>query len=363
MPPRSTVFVCACEPSGDLYASFFVKHQLNEKNCIISGVGGPNLKKAGIELIFDYENLTTLGFASAISSSLRNYEMYRKVCRKIYTIKPEIFVAVAYPGLNLLLSRYAKKLGARVIYLLPPQIWAWGTIRKYFIKKWTNLVISVFPFEYQFYNHYGIKTAYWHNPLFEELKKYKRIDFDKRIGLMPGSRLSEIKKNLPVIMEVIKRLKENAKHRSMDIKFCLILHSEKTIGISDFTRSFQDIDLRLITRDRYHHMVNCDLIITCSGTASLEAGIMNIPQIFFNRPGFVDYYFFRRFLRIKEYNLTNLYFGETIVPSFVMRNNKRLIEKVVETIIKYFENPDYLHKRYAGMQQFRQPKISNERSI
>jgi len=320
------IFICAWEPSGDLYANLFIKRI--RKNTGIS------FKKSNAQIIYSYYSLNTLGFFAGFSSSLQNYRMYKKICQKINEIKPKTFVAVSYPGVNLLLCRYAKKLGARVIYLLPPQIWVWGEFRKYFIKKWTDLVISVFPFEYYFYNCQGIKTIYWQNPLFEELKRYKRVDFNKRIGFMPGSRKGEIKRNLPVLIEIIENVQKFLKFRVKDIEYALILHPDSITDVEfkNLKQKFQFFDFNIITKDRHQAMCNCDLLITCSGTASLEAAIMGIPQIFFNRPSFLDYHLFRHFLKIKEFNLANLYFGKRIVPSFVMRNKKILVKGIKETL-------------------------------
>ncbi len=324
---KEPLFICACEPSGDLYASLWIKNlktQYSRKELEVFGIGGMYLKSAGVNLICDYRNLMSFGFSSGLSSLFSNYKMLKKIARVIYRIKPGTFVAVAYPGINLLLCRYAKKIGAKVIYLLPPQIWAWGKFRKYLIKKWVDLVISVFPFEYQFYNWEKIKVIYWQNPLFEELKRYQRNDYKKRIGFMPGSRLGEIKRNLPVIIEIIKNLKADR-----NIAYCLILHPDT---FNHLNRMVQVPNLLTVTDNRYQVMKNCDLIITCSGTASLECAIMGIPQIFFNRPSFFDYHLFRHFLKIKELNLANLYYRKIITPSFVIRNKRILIQRIFDSI-------------------------------
>ncbi len=261
--------------------------------------------------------------------------MYRKISRVIFKTKPDIFIAVAYPGINLLLCRYAKKINIRVIYLLPPQIWAWGYYRKYFIKKWVDLVISVFPFEYRFYISKNIKTIYWKNPLFDELKKYEKKNPSNCIGFMPGSRISEVKRNVPVIIELIKECRELQK-----FKFIFILHTD-CAKMTLFNRLVPDRlrnKIKVIISDRYNIMINCNLIFTCSGTASLETAIMGIPQIFFNRPGFFDYYFFRYLIKIKEYNLSNLYYEKTVVPSFVSRNKKQLVKRLAFELYKFLSN-------------------------
>jgi lipid-A-disaccharide synthase len=326
------IFICAGEPSGDLYAALIVK-RLEEKlpRKKIYGVGGEQMSRAGVEVIETYDKLMTFGFSTGILSMFRNYKIYRKITQSLYVLKPKTFIAVAYPGINLLLSRYAKRLGCKVYYFLPPQIWAWGTFRKYFIEKWVDNVISFFPFEYEFYKAKGIKVDYMENPLRGELKDYERNDFKKRVGFMPGSRRNEIKRNFSIMIELMNKINQE----KAEIEFFLIVHSnflellKSVVARSETPR----LDcLKIITEDRYQAMKNCDLLIVSSGTASLEAAIMGIPQVFFNHPSFFDYYVMRHFLKLKEYNLANLYFNRNIVPSFVSRNKRDVLQKLFELI-------------------------------
>jgi lipid-A-disaccharide synthase len=336
------IFICAGEASGDLYAAFFVKRlRKTNPSLKIYGVGGEQLFRSKVEVVKGFDKLKTLGFFAGILSVFRNYEVYRNIARKMYKVRVKMFIAVAYPGLNLLLCRYAKKMGSKVYFLLPPQIWAWGTFRKYFVKKWVDKVISVFPFEYEFYRSRGITTMYLENPLFDELGKYKRKNHKKKIGFMPGSRNTEIKRNLPVIIALMDKIAS----QKPEIEFSIILHSKKVMvdrgwlvaNLKNLIRTgYKKTDI--ITENRYQAMKNCDLLIVSSGTASLEAAIMNIPQIFFNRPAFFDYYIFRTFLKIKEYNLTNLYFKQKIVPSIVSFDTGYIVQNLYKKIKNHLLN-------------------------
>ncbi len=317
---KQPVFMCAGEPSGDMYAGLLIK-KLKKKisKLNIYGVGGSEMRKSGVEVVMDYKDLMAFGFTSGISSVFKNYRIYTKIAQKLYEMRPKTFIAVAYPGMNLLLCQYAKKLGCAVYYFLPPQIWAWGEFRKFFIKKWVDIVISVFPFEYVFYRQRGIESVYFENPLFDELKKFKRSDVGKRIGFMPGSRQSEIKRNLPLMVELMKIVAQER----IDVEFYLILYFESSQRLcSSFPYA------KIITENRYQAMKNCDLLITSSGTASLEAEIMKIPQIFVNRPSFFDWYVSRRFLKINEYNLANVYFNKKIIPSYVLYDTHDILSSV-----------------------------------
>ena len=322
------VFVCAGEPSGDLYASFLIR-DLKTRNTGLKvfAIGGKHMLASGADMLLSYDKMMTFGFKSGILSSWHHYSIYKKIARLFYRTRSRTFIAVAYPGLNLLLCKYAKHNRCKVYYFLPPQIWAWGTFRKYFIKKWVDSVISVFPFEHKFYRRMRIRTLLFENPLFKALEKYRRRDLRKKIGFMPGSRSGEIKRNLPVITE----LAETIKGHSDDINFVYIIHPDLLGLASDIiTKKMlgRVPNYRITSEDRYQAMKDCDLLIICSGTASLEAAVLGVPQIFFNRPSSTDYYLFKRFLKIKEYNLTNLYFGEKNVESFISVKKDDLVKKV-----------------------------------
>lgn len=356
----SAIFICVGEPSGDVYAGFFTAHLKKQRPDIkMYGVGGDGLRRSGVEVIANYRSLMTFGFSRGMSSYIRNYTMYREIARRLYRIRPKIFIAVAYPGMNLPLCRYAKTLGCTTYYFLPPQIWAWGRFRKYFMKKWVDKVISVFPFECEYYRKNGMAVEYFENPLIAELKGYKRNDFQKRIGFMPGSRPSEIKRNVPIMIEIMSMIGQEKD----DMEFFLILHADSLqltratiMRITNMWEARREsrktmrssrLDLgsehalterkglensiptfKLITRNHYQAMKNCDLLILSSGTASLEAAIMEIPQIFFNRPSLLDFYIAKKFIKIKEYNLANLYFKKRMVSSFVSCNNRYIIQNV-----------------------------------
>jgi lipid-A-disaccharide synthase len=333
---ENPVFICTGEPSGDMYAGFLVKRIKSRMPHVkVYGVGGDAIKSSGGEVIINYHKLMTFGFATGLSSLSRNYRFYRYIGRSLYYVRPKTFIAVAYPGLNLLLCRYAKKLGCRVYYFIPPQIWAWGSFRKYFIKKWVYKVISVFPFEYQFYKKIGIDGIYSENPLIDYLKQYKRGDFEKRIGFMPGSRTNQVKRNLPIMIELMKKITRE----DTGVKFVLILHPGESllkntwlIALFKNLKSTLKHRLKISMTDRYQTMKNCDMLVTSSGTASLEAAFMNIPQVFFHRPSFFDFYFLKRFLGIKEYNLTNLYFNKKIVHTIIFYNKNQVLNKMLRLL-------------------------------
>jgi len=282
------------------------------------------MKAAGVELIDGYRGLMSFGLSAAAEKARSNWSIYRMIARALYKTRPDVFLPVAYPGMNLLLCRYARRLGIKTIYLLPPQIWAWGGFRKYFVKKWIAQVITFFPFEYDYYKNLGISVAYFENPLKNMLRSIKHTNQTMRIGFMPGSRPHEINRNLPVIIELINRIKA----KNNKLQFVIILREKTAIPQNLF------ISNPLTAIDRYQAMKNCDLLVTCSGTASLEASFLEIPQVFFNRPSWIDYNVLRRLVTTEEFNLANLYHGRKIVPVHIGRDIPDLVDRIIADIRK-----------------------------
>jgi lipid-A-disaccharide synthase len=318
---EAPVFFCAGEPSGDVYAGSFINQiKKEDRNAGVTGVGGLRMKESGVAPVFDYDRLKTFGLSGGLGALLDNYSMYRKIGRKMLALRPRTFVAVAYPGLNLMLCRVARAHGMKVCYLMPPQIWAWGTFRKYFMKKWVDRVVSVFPFEAEYYQRLGIDTVLVENPLIEMLRGYERTDPKRRIGFMPGSRDAHLRRNLPVVRRIINLIRA----RNDDTECCIIAY-----GAED-GRRLSDLDAGSLIyyENRYQVMKNCDLLVTCSGTASLEACLLGVPQIFFHRPSLIDFHVFSRALKVGEYNLCNILYRRKVVPSFVHRDVNALVDRV-----------------------------------
>jgi len=325
---ETPIFFCAGEPSGDVYAGLLIK-QLRKRfpDARILGVGDGNMRKSGAEIVFGYERLMAFGLSDSLSSLFSHYSFYRKIARCLLGMDPRTFVAVAYPGVNLLLCRIAKRHGIEVYYMLPPQIWAWGGFRKRLLKRWVDVVISVFPFEADFYRRLGFDTMLIDNPLVSSLGRYARKDRRERIGFMPGSRRSHVARNLPVALYLARFIR----NRRPDIDLCLIVFDA---GHARELADRQNV-LKVVHQDRYQIMKNCDLLFVSSGTASLEAAVMEIPQIFFHNLSFLDDHILRKFVTIREFNLANLYYGKNVVPCYVTSNGKRLRQSLIDAVQPY----------------------------
>ncbi|UCD19659.1 MAG: hypothetical protein JSU64_00530 [candidate division WOR-3 bacterium] len=327
---ESPVFFCAGEPSGDVYAGHYIRLLKEDSpKVVIVGVGGACMRMSGADIVMRYEGMTAFGLSDSLAALRTHFSLYGKIARKMLSVKPKTFVAVAYPGMNLPLCRLAKRRGIKVYYMLPPQIWAWAGFRKHLLKRWADAVISFFPFEAGHYKRLGIRTVLSDNLLVDSLGKYVRKNRHKRIGFMPGSRKSHVTRNLPIALH----LAHSIRRKKPDYDICLIAYGERE---ARELKSGQDL-LRVVYEGRYQTMKDCDLIITSTGTASLEAAAMGIPQIFFHRLSFLDDHVLRRFVKIREYNLANLYYGEKIVPCYVSSNGNRLCHVLRDAVMGFLQ--------------------------
>jgi lipid-A-disaccharide synthase len=327
---RSPIFFCVGEPSGDTYAALLAEHfQHSMPHIRMYGIGGPEMHRAGVTILKPYHDMQVFGFGSALTSLSTSIRTYHDIVSLLRTIRPGTFIPVAYPGLNLLLCRQAKKMGAQVHYFMPPQIWAWGMFRKHFVRKWVGTVISVFPFEHHLYSNLGINSVLVENPLLSALQKYRRTDTRARIGFMPGSRLRGAKRQLPVMSRVISRILDSYP----DIRCVFIVPGrhdpvytvvQKTAD--RLNRSYHGKRVSVAFENRYAAMKQCDMLVIASGTASLEAFLMHVPQVFVHRPSFIDYYFLKPLLKVTEYNLVNLVHGEKLVPTCIRRNSEMIVQ-------------------------------------
>lgn len=335
---RSPVFFCAGEPSGDMYAALLAGHiRRSMPHIRMYGIGGPEMQGAGITILKPYHNMQVFGFNAALTSLSASIRTYQDSVSLLKTIRPGTFIPVAYPGLNLLLCRHAKRLGARVCYFMPPQIWAWGMFRKYFVRTWVDTVISVFPFEHHLYSKLGVHTILVRNPLEKALQKYQRTDRRPCIGFMPGSRTRDAKRQLPILSRTIAKILVSWS----DIRCVFIvpgrhdpLNRIVQKAADRLNRPYHSRRVSVVCESRYAAMKQCDMLVIASGTASLEAFLMHVPQVFVHKPSFIDYYFLKPFLSIDEFNLVNLMCGEEKVPTCIRRDPGMIVQFILQRIMR-----------------------------
>jgi lipid-A-disaccharide synthase len=234
--------------------------------------------------------------------------------------KPEVVLLIDYPGFNLRFAATAKRCGAKVVYYISPQVWAWHKSR---IKKMRGVVdnmLVIFPFEVELYRKEGVDAEFVGHPLLEVLKSdldrkgfFKRFGLNpekKLLGLLPGSRKQEIEMIFP---EMLKAARVIAQEEGMEIAVAVAPTLQEK-----YFETFYNLDgVHLITGASYEVMDHADFALVTSGTATLETGLFGTPMVVVYKTSWPTYIIGRALIRVKNIGLVNIVAGKQIVPEFI----------------------------------------------
>ena len=291
------VMIIAGEASGDSHAAKLVR-EVKAKNTDITfyGIGGKNMREAGVETLVDSAELAVVGLFEVLAHWNTISGALKKMQHLLRTEPPDLLVLTDYPEFNLRLAKTAKECGIKVLYYISPQVWAWRQKRVYKIRKLVDMMAVIFPFEETFYKKYDVPVRFVGHPLVDEihvsadqknLRNEFLLDNEKPvIGLFPGSRHSEIKRLLPIIVDCAKQIiKEKP-----DAQFVVPVAS--TLKEEDILPYFKDVelDMRIISHRSHDVMSVCDAVITVSGTVTLELALLKKPMVVINKISKLSYY-------------------------------------------------------------------------
>ncbi len=349
------IMIVAGEASGDLHGSNLVRSALSlDPDLKFYGLGGENLRNAGIDLLFDLEHQGLFGFLEIVSSLRSTIGIYRSLKASLTRDRPSAVVLIDYPDFNLRLAKSAKRLGIPVFYYISPQLWAWrqGRVKK--VDRYVDRMAVVFPFEPDFYQRHGVEVSFVGHPLLdvmdpprpkEEVKT--ELGFDPSqplLGLLPGSRMSEIKAHLPLMLESARRLNAGRPNG-----VSLAVAQADSLGSGELT-PFLELgpkDVKLVA-GRTHDLQNAaDVILTASGTATLETALMLTPMVVIYRLKLLSYQIFRRMVKIEHVAMANLIAGEEVVPE-LLQNDARP-DNIVTELNRILDSPEDRRRMVEGL--------------
>lgn len=309
------------------------------------GLGGAKLRREGTETIYDIADLSTMGFAEVVKKFSFFRDVYHSVLQRFETDPPDAAILVDYPGMNFKFARRLHRLGIPFVYYIQPQAWAWnkGRIRK--MRKWNAKFISILPFEPDFFRDCGLEVEYYGHPLVDrstpDLRKerFRREHGVKKndylIGVLPGSRLQEIKNILPIALGAIKRIKEAHPHVKVVCRPFDEPHNILYEQIIERTK----MNAEIYNGNIYNLLSAADLILVASGTATVEAAVSRSPAIVMYKTNSLTYLIARMLVRVKHIAMANLIAGEEIYPELVQSGLTR--KRLAKHICKFIEDEAY----------------------
>ncbi len=342
---NKTIMIVAGEASGDMHGASLVREMLKIDPALnFYGIGGNKLQEAGVKLLANASTMAVVGLTEVISklkSILRIMNMMKK---SLDEYRPKLAILIDYPDFNLPLAKAAKKRGIKVFYYISPQVWAWRKSRINKIKRLVDKMAVILPFEVDTYAAKGFVVDYVGHPLLDlvkpsyskqESRKMFNLDESKTtIGLLPGSRQSEVIKLLPEML----RAAEILAQKIQNLQFILPLADtleEKTVGdiVSGFT-----IKVKVISGQTYDAVSCCDLAIVASGTATLETALLGVPMIIIYKISPLSYFIGKLVVNVKNIGLANIIAGKTVVPELIQgKANAQSIAAEAVAILKSVE--------------------------
>jgi len=318
------VLVVAGEASGDRYGAGLIQAVRRlAPGVAFTGIGGARMREAGLEPIMDAERIAVLGFFEVLTS----LPVIRKAFRGcVDRLGPDLdlVLLIDYPGFNLRLARRASKAGIPVVYFVSPQVWAWKPGRVKTIAETVTRMLVIFPFEEAFYRDRGVEVTFVGHPLVEILARggprlsreeaARRLGLDparRIVGLLPGSRMKEARRNLPAILGAARRLAG----RFEDLQFMIPVASTLT---REALAAMIDLDRVVLTDgDFYEAIALCETAIVSSGTATMEVGLLGVPMVVVYRLHPLTYGLARRMTSLDTFAMINLVAGRRIVPELI----------------------------------------------
>lgn len=323
---QDSILIVAAEESSCKYALKVIRHIKNDKSQFhFWGIGNKEMERAGFQRIAKAEDLAVMGLFEILKNQKKIRQAFTDILNRVKHSKPKVALLLDYGGFNLRLAKKLKELGVKVVYYIPPKVWVWKKNRVYKIKKYVDDVLVVHPFEVDFYKSYGIIAKYVGHPLLEEYEAYKKsgfalsvfksklgLDNSINVGLMPGSRNSEVDLLLNPMLEAAEQIL--ARKSNINISL-LVAPGFEIEDLKERFKKFYNFPIHFIKEDSWRMIDLCDYMITASGTATLQVGLLKKPQIIIYKMNALSAMLAKIVVRgIKFFGLVNLILGEKICP-------------------------------------------------
>jgi len=313
--------IIAGEASGDIHGARLVSAMKERnKDLFFCGIGGKALRDAGVEIIQDASTLSVVGITEVFSKIFSLIKGMAGAKRLLKSSKPGLLILIDFPDFNLKIAANAKKLGIPVLYYISPQVWAWRQGRLKKIKELVNHLVVILPFEKEFFKKHGVPVSYVGHPLLDggpSSVKWNEKKDTTVIGLMPGSRDSEIGKHLPVMLEAASLIVRKMNRVKIAVSLAPTVKREY---VEKIVEKYGAYDYDIVSGGADQILKRCSLVVAASGTVTLEAAIAGVPMVIIYRVSPVSYRLGKAMIKVPNICLVNLIAGREIVPELIQES-------------------------------------------
>lgn len=353
------VLLVAGEASGDLHGSHLVKAiQSIDPEIRFFGVGGEGLKKAGMELLYPSQSLSVVGITEVFLKLRAILKALQGLKKSMDRERPDLLILIDFPDFNLWLGKIAHRRGVPILYYISPQVWAWRPGRVKLIARLVKKMIVLFPFEVPLYEAAGVDVEWVGHPLLDIVKPtlskkeaLRQFDLDpnrRTIGLLPGSRIHEIERLLPPLLDSAHLLQEELP----DLQFVIPLAPglPKTL-LSPWMKNIS-VPLKIVEGFTYDVMNLSELLIAASGTVTLEGAILEKPMIIIYKVSVPSSWVARALVRLDHIGLVNLVAEKEIAPELLQGDVQP--RRIADEALRILRDPLLSRKMAESMREVRQ---------
>ena len=352
-------FLIAGEASGDLHASGLMK-ELKRLDCDAGFrfMGGDLMGAVSEGMVMHYRETSymLLDVVFHLGRILRNM---RRMRSEMKAFRPHAVILVDYPGFNLRMARTASRMGLRVFYYISPKVWAWNQRRVRVLKRYTDRIFVIFPFEQEFYRRFRMQVEYFGNPLVDAVADFKKrfrgtgqwkrkhgMDEKPLVALLAGSRKKEIEAMLPVMVRVAGNYPG----------FRFVVAGAPSIDPGFYQPFIRGTPVKLVQGETYELLDSAFAGMITSGTATLEAALLEVPQVVLYKTGWPAYFLAKRLISVNFISLVNLIYGDRLVEEIIQTD---LYRRAGREMSRLLNEQDYRARMLKGYREIRE-KLGRE---
>jgi lipid-A-disaccharide synthase len=312
----------------------------------------------GMKLLYPSQSISVVGITEVLFKIRSILKALRRLKQSLDQERPDLIILIDFPDFNLRLAKIAHRKGIPTLYYISPQVWAWRPKRVKLIAQWVKKMVVLFPFEVPFYEAAGVDVEWVGHPLLDIVKPtlskevaFQRFDLDpkrKTIALLPGSRMHEVKRLLPPLLASAQLLAKEIPDLQFVIPLAPGIHQRT---LTPWMRNIF-VPVKVVEGWTYEVMNLSELLITASGTATLEAAILGKPMVIVYKVSFFSYWIGRALIQVDHIGLVNLVAGKAIAPELIQKDVHP--QRIVEEALRILRDPILPRRMTESMAGVRQ---------
>ena len=348
------IYIVAGEPSGDILGDQLIRSLESKFNSpIFNGVGGERMQSNNFTSLFDMSDISIFGIFPVLRKLFFLMNKINDVVKDISQKKPDIIILIDSPDFNHRVAKKVKKYlpDVPIVCYVAPTVWAWRQGRAKKMSEYFDYLLSVIPFEVNFFEKYGLKTSYVGHPFIEKVKNINDITFSEKYDLdksktiifLPGSRKIEIERHSPVMVQAIDYLKD----QNLNLNILIATGQKQLDQIKNY---FTDIQIITDDYEKYSLFKKADFACAASGTVTLELGLTETPTIVIYKMDKLTWFFISKMVKVKFVSLVNLILGRESSKELLQDNFNK--ENLIDELSKLLSDEDGQKKQINDLKEF-----------